>query len=124
MVCASSLTNREGAHKGEKMSRVTTKKERTLYIKRVTFNAKRLGLTINQINDILAENKVSFLGVIVEIMENKPNMKMVEKVIEQGETMNYAETLLGDWVYAATPNLNTFKEALKIYKEISKIELN
>ena len=92
-----------------------TQEDKNLFIKNVTSEAKEIGLSIDEINDILSNNKVTFLNIIVLVIKKSPNISMSKKVIEKGTSINYAEVLLGEWVKDVTPSINTLKKALEFY---------
>ncbi|MFP4656706.1 MAG: hypothetical protein ACLFNK_03970 [Candidatus Woesearchaeota archaeon] len=93
----------------------TSRDERIRYIRDVTDEAKSLGMPASLMNEILNNNKISFLAVVNRMIRRKPNTAMCYKVITQGRNMRYVASILGDWVYEVTPNIRTFKEALKYY---------
>ncbi len=92
-----------------------TKEERRLFMKRVYSEARTYGMPSRLIDEILAMTNVSFLAVVVRIIREEPSTALCYKVIDQGWSMNYAASILGDWVYDATPRIHTLREALKYY---------
>ena len=97
-----------------------TREERIEFAKMVFKEAKDVGITQEEINEILSEeeNKLTFLAVITEIARHSPNVVMAKKVIDKGESMRYAADIFGDWVYEATKNIETFKAALEEYLDL------
>ncbi|MFP4118242.1 MAG: hypothetical protein ACLFTR_04955 [Candidatus Woesearchaeota archaeon] len=93
----------------------TSRDERIRYIRDVTDEAKSLGMPASLMNEILKNNKVSFLAVVNRIIRKRPDPAMCYKVTIQARNMRYVASILGDWVYEVTPSIRTFREALKYY---------